>query len=314
MMAAAWLEVSLLVDGELAEAVAEVLARFAPNGVVVESTAVTANLDDSEGHAIGPLRAFAYLPNDSEIEESRRRLEEALWYLGRIQALPAPEYRVIQETNWAEAWKIHYRPIPIGRRLMIVPAWLASPDQQRIPIRIDPGMAFGTGTHPTTQLCLEYLEELLTPDSSQFAMPNTVIDLGCGTAILAVACLKLGAQHALGVDIDPQAIDTACQNATTNEVSDRLELSVGSLDEICAGKYSLQQAPVVVVNILAPVLVSMLDHNLGDIISPGGSAILSGILDTQASQVEEAARRNHLQVVSRKQTGDWVALQLQKTN
>ena len=117
MPEASWLEVSLTVDGELAEAVAEVLARFAPNGVVIETTAVSANPDDSEGHAVGPLRVSAYLPMDEQLEETRRRLEEALWYLGRIRPLPPGQFKPIQETNWAEAWKKHYRPIAIGKRL-----------------------------------------------------------------------------------------------------------------------------------------------------------------------------------------------------
>jgi len=126
-MTDSWLEVSLLVDGELAEAVAEVLARFIPDGVVIESTAVTANLDDSEGHAVGPLRVFGYIPMDENLEETRRRLQESLWYLGRIRPLPEPQFKPIQKANWAEAWKEHYQPIAIGRRLMIVPAWLESP-------------------------------------------------------------------------------------------------------------------------------------------------------------------------------------------
>ena len=142
-----WLQVSLTVDGELAEAVSEVLARFAPNGVAIETTGVTANPDDSEGHAVGPLRVSAYLPVDGELEESRRRLEESLWYLGRIRPLPVPEFTLIEETDWSAAWKEHYRPIPIGAKLIIVPAWLESPSPDRVPIRIDPGMAFGTGTH-----------------------------------------------------------------------------------------------------------------------------------------------------------------------
>ena len=156
-----WLEVSLTVNGELAEAVAEVLARFVPGGVVVESTAIYADPED-HGYPVGPLRVCGYLPMDVQLEETRQRIEEALYFLGRIQPLPDPQFKPIEEVNWAEAWKQHYKPIAIGKKLVIVPAWLDSPDESRISIRIDPGMAFGTGTHPTTQLCLELLEvELL---------------------------------------------------------------------------------------------------------------------------------------------------------
>jgi len=152
-----WLEISLDVDGEMAEAVAEVLARFAPNGVVIESTAISPETE-GQGRPVGDLQVRAYLKIDAQIEETRQRVEEALWHLGRIRELPPPTFRTIGETNWAENWKQHYKPVPIGERLIIVPAWMESPDTLRIPIQIDPGMAFGTGTHPTTQLCLELLE------------------------------------------------------------------------------------------------------------------------------------------------------------
>ena len=162
-----WLEVSLEVNGEMAEAVAEVLARFAPNGVVIESTAIQATIGD-EGHPVGPLRVCAYLEVDDRIEDTRQRIEESLWYLGRIRELPEPAFKTVGEVNWVEAWKQHYKPVPIGERLIIVPAWLDSPDDDRIPIRIDPGMAFGTGTHPTTQLCLEILDHYLGGQSERF--------------------------------------------------------------------------------------------------------------------------------------------------
>lgn len=309
MSEASWLEVSLTVDGELAESVAEVLARFIPSGVVIESTAVAANPDDSEGHAVGPLRVFGYLPVDAQLEETRRQLEQALWYLGRIRPLPEAEFKPIQQTNWAEAWKQHYRPIAVGERLMVVPAWLDHPAGERIPIRIDPGMAFGTGTHPTTQLCLEALEA---------AVPNAgqsweVIDLGCGTAILAIAALKLGARHALGVDIDPEAIRAAQENAAVNGVSAHLELGIGSLAEVRAGAFSIRKARVVLANILAPVLVRLLAEGLGELLEDGGTLVLSGILEEQAAEVLTAAERHGLRLLTRWQSGDWVALSLGKT-
>jgi ribosomal protein L11 methyltransferase len=301
-----WLEVSLTVDGELAEAVAEVLARFAPNGVVIESTAVTTRPDDSEGQVIGPLRVAAYLAADETLEEKRRQLEEALWYLGRIQPLPPAEMRLIQQTNWAEAWKQHYRPIAIGQRLLITPAWIDPPDASRIAIRIEPGMAFGTGTHPTTQLCLELIEAFHA--SQPYAHGWQTIDVGCGSGILAIAALKLGSRHALGVDIDPEAIDCALQNAQLNEVAPRLDLAVGSLANIRSGRFALRQADLVLANILAPVLVRLLDEGLGELLATRGWLVLSGILAEQSAQVEHAVQRNGLRLVERRLSGDWVAL------
>lgn len=153
-----WLEVSLTVDGELAESVADVFARFAPNGVMTEQ-GVKFNNEEDEGTATGPITVRAYLEVNDQLEEARQKLEESLFYLGMIQPLPIPVYKQIADQNWMEAWKQHYKPILIGQRLLILPAWLQNPEPTRIPIKIDPGMAFGTGTHPTTQLCLELMEK-----------------------------------------------------------------------------------------------------------------------------------------------------------
>lgn len=308
MSQANWIEVELVVDGELAEAVAEVLGRFVSGGVVIESTAVTASDDDSQGHAIGPLRVCGYLPVDEELEENRRRLEEALWYLGRIRPLPAPQFCTVQEQDWSQAWKKNYRPILIGARLVVVPAWQESPDPGRIAVRMDPGMAFGTGTHPTTQLCLELLEAHLPANAA------AVIDVGCGSGILAVAALKLGAQAALGVDIDPESVQAAQANAELNGVAGRLEVILGSVAEILGGETILRHAPLVLANILAPVIIRLLDDGLADLMDPEGVLILSGILDEQAGEVENALRMHGLLVLERRQIGDWVALAVHNQN
>src|SRR5512146_2322653 len=179
-----WLEVSLTVNGELAEAVADVLARFAPNGVMTEQ-GVKFVSDEDEGTATGPITVRAYLPFDELLEERRQKLEESLFYLSRIEPLPAPIFRPIADQNWMEAWKEHYHPIPIGRRLLILPAWLESPEPGRVAIRIDPGMAFGTGTHPTTQLCLELMQPLF--EKREPGAEMRVIDVGCGSGILSIA-------------------------------------------------------------------------------------------------------------------------------
>jgi len=302
MAQANWIEVELIVEGELAEAVAEVLGRFVSGGVAIESTAVTASADDSVGQAVGPLRVCGYLPANDQLEDNRRRLEEALWYLGRIRPLPAPQFRTVQEQDWSQAWKQHYRPIPIGDRLVVVPAWLESPDPGRIAIRMDPGMAFGTGTHPTTQLCLELLETYLPADAV------AVIDVGCGSGILAVAALKLGAQAALGVDIDPEAVQAAQANAELNGVAEQLEVKLGSVAEILGGGTSLMKAPLVLANILAPVIIRLLDDGLAELLDPGGVLVLSGILDEQAGEVEAALRAHDLVLLERRQIADWVAM------
>jgi len=312
MSEASWLEVALIVDGEMAEAVAEVMARFIPDGVVIESTEVVAGPDGAEGHAVGPLRVSAFLPVDEEMEETRRRLEEAFWYLGRIRPLPPAQFRPIEQTDWTAAWKQHYQPIPIGQKLMIVPAWLEPTQKDRIPIFIDPGMAFGTGAHPSTQLCLELLEEILTPQSvsgtHKVLEAINVIDIGCGSGILSIAALKLGVGQALGVDIDEDALRAAHENAEKNGLAERLELGKGSLAEVRAGAFSMCQADLVLANILAPVLIRLLDAGLAGLLERGGSLVLAGILEEQSAGVEAALEMRGLRLVERRQQGDWVAL------
>ena len=314
-----WLEVSLVVNGELAEAVADVFARFAPNGVMTEQ-GVKYTDDEDAGTPTGPITVRAYLEVNDQLKDTKQKLEESLYYLGMIQPLPTPIYRQIADQNWMEAWKQHYQPIPIGQRLVIVPAWLDSPDPNRIPIKIDPGMAFGTGTHPTTQLCLELMERTIM-DHGEWKMeklsainhdPFSVIDIGCGSGILSIGALKLGATCALGVDIDAESIVNARENADTNGVGDELILSVGSVQEILAGKFAFSSAPLVVANILAPVIIRLFDAGMADLIEDGGTIILSGILQEQGEKVIEAGQAKGLKLTEKRQLGDWVAMSLKK--
>lgn len=307
-----WLEVSVSVGGELAEAVAEVLSRYAPNGVTTEQA--IRHLDDEDvGTPDGPITVRAFLPADRGLGETRRKVEEALHYLGMIQPLPEPTFRTVADENWMEAWKRHYRPIPIGRRLMVLPAWLEAADPNRIAIKINPGMAFGTGVHPSTQLCLEFIDRLLDPVRARAGAtrPQTVptfIDIGCGSGILSIAAMKLGAASGVGVDIDPASIENAKENARANGIGSELGLEVGSVADILLGRFPLTSASLVAVNILAPVIVRLFCDGLSNLLVPGGSMILAGILETQAAEVERAAWGAGLAVQERRQMGDWVAL------
>ncbi len=308
-----WLEVSLTVNGELAEAVADVLARFAPNGVMTEQ-AVNFTNEEDEGTPVGPVTVRAYLSADAALEETRQKLEESLFYLGMIQPLPTPIYTPVADQNWMEAWKEHYHPIPIGKRLIIVPVWLESPSPERISIRIDPGMAFGTGTHPTTQLCLELIEKYFDEASASTAKdPPSVIDIGCGSGILSVAALKLGAGFALGIDIDPASVKASRENAEANGIEMSVfQIGLGSLTEILDGEFQLEHAPLVLANILAPVIIRLLDAGLAELVTSGGTILLSGILAEQADSVLSAAIGKGLTFVEKRQMGDWVALSFRR--
>lgn len=304
-----WLEVSLTLDGELAEAVADVLARYAHQGVSIESTAIVSSPDD-EGRPTGPVRVRAYLPahDPAALETARQKIESDLFYLGMIRPLPDPAYTSVADTDWAELWKAHYQPVRIGKQLMIVPIWLKDTYRQIIetmpddvPLWMDPGMAFGTGSHPTTQLCLSYLEESVRPGHS-------VLDLGCGSGILAVAAAKLGATRALGMDIEHESVQATLHNAAVNGVEGSIEARLGSLADLLADGTS-PVFNITVANILAPVIVKLLSEGLAQTVAPGGRLIVSGILAEQADSVTAALDKAGMKTVNRKQSGDWVALQ-----
>ena len=302
-----WLEVSLTVNGELAEAVADVLARFAYSGVMMEQGVKYTN-DEDAGTPTGPITVRAYLEVNDELEETRQKLEESLYYLGMIQPLPAVSYKEIADQNWMEAWKQHYKPILIGKRLVILPAWMDSPEPNRVAIKIDPGMAFGTGTHPTTQLCLALMEHYFDQSSIENRKSKIVIDVGCGSGILSIAAIKLGADKALGVDIDAGSIKNARENAETNRMGEELMLEAGSVQEILDGKFAVTKVPLVVANILAPVIIRLFEAGLADLMDSQGAIILSGILQEQEKSVVEAAQAKGLSLKERRQMGDWVAV------
>lgn len=295
-----WLEVSLVVSGELAEAVSDVLTRYIPGGVVIES-AVKYDPSGEQFSTGKETRICGYLLVDEQMEDKRVRIEQALWHLGTIQALPEIKYETIQDQNWMEKWKEHYHPIQVGEKLLILPPWMENPLPERIPLRIDPNMAFGTGTHPTTQLCLMLTEIFLKPGLE-------VIDIGCGSGILSIAARLIGARYALAVDIDPLSVQATLDNARLNGLNSGIEVGLGSIGEILSGAYNIRQAPLVLANILAPVIITLFNIGLGDLVSPGGSLILSGILDHQAERVLEAGADAGFKVKHTASQEDWVAL------
>ncbi len=299
-----WLEISLTTSGELAEAVAEVLGRYCANGVVMERDVKFYN-DEDEGTPEGPVRISAYLPVDDELEEKRARLEQSLWHLGQIQPLPEPKFKFIEDEDWMAAWKKNYQPIEVGKGLLILPAWIEQTDMTRTAIKIDPAMAFGTGTHPTTQLCLALME-------GRVKSGEAVIDVGCGSGILSIGALKLGASHALGVDIDPLSTRATLSNAILNDVDDDMEVALGSVEEIRQGFYSIKEAPLVLVNILAPVIIRFSMRGWRNWFPRAGAIILSGILADQAAGVRAKAEEKGLKFAEQRGIADWVGMAFER--
>ncbi|MGB7338610.1 MAG: 50S ribosomal protein L11 methyltransferase [Phototrophicaceae bacterium] len=298
-----WVEVSLQVDGEAAEAIAQELQKWCHQGVSIEQAGVEAgNYDDGDVPPAELLIVRGYFPNDATGEETRYQIERSLGYMNMMLPMPQPTWKVIADEDWADTWKKHYKPVRLGKHIVVRPLWIdVELQDDDIEIALDPGMAFGTGTHPTTQLCLEALERL-SPDSD-------VLDLGCGSGILSIAAAKLGATQIVGADVEAEAIKATHENASQNGVADKIEAYQGGLDAVLA---TGRQFDLVVVNILAKIIISMCDQNLGDTVRAGGQAIFSGIIEDQLDRVKVALRKTGLEPIAQYQQGDWYLIEAKR--
>ncbi len=293
-----WIEVSLEgVDGEGVEAVWEHFRHYTHGSPVIEEIRETAHGPLPEPR----LAVRGYLPDTPEGHAAVQKLHEAIWHLGMLYPLPEVQVRPLQEKDWTEAWKQHYHRLRVGQRLVIAPAWDTTPAaDDEVVIFIDPGMAFGTGQHPSTQLVLRLLEAELHPEMR-------VYDVGCGSGILAIAAAKLGAAHIDAVDIDAVAIEATCENAHRNGVAcgpnvrGGIRVATGSI-ETFDGPYDL-----ILINILAEIIVGLLPH-VPARLAPNGRAILAGIIAEREPLVLDAARQHGLRVFRRETIGDWVGL------
>ncbi len=316
-----WLELSVRADTEAAESVAEVLARYGHNqGVVIESDCTPT--EESDGwvgapglspHAPpptyttnpeGPVTLRTYLPLNQHTEEIRQHLEQALWHLGQIRPVGPLQTRTLQEEDWANAWKSFYQIQHMGQHTVIVPSWLDyTPRPDDIVLSLDPGMAFGTGLHPTTQLCLQQLETLPCHN-------RTILDVGTGSGILSIAAAKMGAAHVLALDNDPVAVEVATANVAHNQVGERVHVALGSLGMATPDEQTTappQRYDLIVANIIASVLVALAPH-LADALAPDGTLLTSGIILEREDEVALALAAAGLHLHQRHRQGDWVAL------
>ncbi len=301
-----WIEISMNVDGESAEAVADILQRYGHQGVAIEQDGFMIETWEDEVPRPDKLIVRAYILDDERAPAAKAELEEALYQLGKLYPMPVPQYTTIDEEDWAEAWKANYHPLRIGRHIFIRPLWIQEfGEPGDVVVALDPGMAFGTGTHPSTQLVLEAAEDLLADRPGAL-----VLDLGCGSGILSIAAVKLGAAKVIAVDTDPIAVTATRSNAAVNEnTRDRLDIQEGSLSTVLDAGVAVD---VALVNILAKVIISMCGQGLGRVVKPGGIAVFGGIIDTQADEVETALRETGLTPYKRRLNTDWVVIEARK--
>jgi ribosomal protein L11 methyltransferase len=296
-----WIEIAAFVDNEAVEAVSEAFQRYAHGGVVIEyPTEPGAEIAWNEEAVIDRTRPIAvrgYLPSGRDGKRRQRKIEEAVWHLARIWPIEGPTVRDVVEEDWANAWKEHFHAHRVGERLVIKPTWReyqSSPED--LVISLDPGMAFGTGLHPTTQLCLRALERVVTPG-------DRVLDVGTGSGILALAAARLGASAVFAVDLDGVAIEAASSNVDANGLRDLVHVRHGDAADLPeAGTFD-----VVVANIIARVIAASAP-SLARQLRPGGALIASGVLVERRDDVAAALAAAGVGVEATDLDGDWCAL------
>ncbi|NDJ55226.1 MAG: 50S ribosomal protein L11 methyltransferase [Chloroflexi bacterium] len=293
-----WIEVSLTVDGEAAEAVAEILARYAHQGVAIEQP-LKEEIWPDEPVGEGPLIVKAYLLASTTSDETIQKIREGLYFAGRLYPIPEPVISTVDEEDWANAWKQHYHPIRVGKRLLIRPPWAdVELNEGDIEIIMDPGQAFGTGTHPTTQLCLQACEWFCRPATS-------MLDLGAGSGILSIAAAKLGCFRVIARDIDEAAVVAAQENVERNQVDDAVIVQHGSLAGLVT---SSRHFDLAMANITANVITDLAGQGLQHVVWPGGKFIFSGIIDEQAEDLITKLDSIGLKLLDTRTLGDWVML------
>jgi len=303
-----WLELAVSADTEAVEAVSEILSRVAPGGVSVEPAFDL--VDEGLGARVDPsrpaiVRAYVRASDRDVAGEAVRQAEADLGHLQAFGLRPIGELqtREIHEADWANAWKRHFPVLRLGRRLVIRPTWRRHrPVPGEVVIALDPGMAFGTGLHPTTRLCLVGLERLADDGRLTGA---TVVDVGCGSGILSVAAARFGATRVLGLDIDAIAVEATTANARRNHVARRVRAREGSLPT-SDGPFD-----VILANLIAGLLVRMAAA-LHEATLPGGRLLASGIFTDREPEVRRALAAAGFQLTGRDADGDWVALEAER--
>ena len=313
-MSELWLEVTLPVPAQRLDRVCDILTANGMTGLVVEEEGEFLRFleqnrqywdyvdEDLAARMKGASRVKFYVP---DTEEGQRQLRDYLTGLEEYE----PQTVSLREEDWATSWQKYYQPIPVGKRIYIVPEWMRGKEipDRRVPLYLNPGLTFGTGSHPTTQLCLELLEDVV-------AEGDKVLDLGCGSGILGIAALGLGASHVISVDIDPKAVDVAYENAEMNGIGrDRLTVLAGNVlgDPKLAAKLEPGKNRVLLANIVADVIIP-LSAVAGDFMTEDGVFLTSGIIDTRADEVQAAIEANGFVIRQRLERAGWCAFRAER--
>ncbi|HEY1348103.1 MAG TPA: 50S ribosomal protein L11 methyltransferase [Ktedonobacteraceae bacterium] len=302
-----WLELSVRVHPEAVESVSELLSSSTPGGVAIEEPIEL--LDEGQEYRVlagQPVKVHAYLPIDGTEALAHRRIAEGLWHLSSLGPHFVGELstREVDADDWANAWKDYYHVTHIGHRLVIRPSWREYVARaEEVVLELDPGMAFGTGLHPTTRMCLEQIEARTRPGMH-------VLDVGTGSGILALAAARLGAQSVHCIDNSSVAVESARANAAANQLSECVQVVPGVLDAAEAAQRAAT-FDLVLANIIARVIGSIAPY-LAQVMKPGACLIAGGIIEERRHEAEQPLLAAGLRRVEQVMIDDWVTLVMQR--
>jgi len=293
-----WIELSTRVEAEAVEAVAELFSEIGHGGVAVEQeVSDPEEPEKAEVDLSRPLVVKTYLPQGAGTPAKVSRAREALWHLSQLRRIEPLQVTRLAEEDWSEAWKRFFFVQRVSDRVVIKPTWReyrAVPGE--VVLELDPGMAFGTGLHPTTRMCLQALEKYVESGMR-------VLDVGTGSGILAIAAVKLGAASVTALDVDPVAVEVARKNVALNGLQERVQVELGSLPP----RGDAAQFHLVLANIIARVIVDLAPH-LHEAALQGGLVVASGIITERAEWARGALEAAGLRVVETLAEGDWQAV------
>ncbi len=291
-----WHELSITVSPEISEAIEDLFRKFGYGGAIIEQPILEG--DDAEEYTIdtdSPILVRTYLPADASAEQAITNINRGLAALSLITDLPRLSRREVDEDEWHQAWRAHFPVLRIGKRIVIKPSWRKYTQKAGdIVIKLDPGSAFGSGQHPSTRLCLKELE-------SRLVKGQTVLDLGTGSGILAMAAAKLGAASVLAIDIDAVAVKAADENVSANRLDKKARVELASLP---LSRKLNRKFDVVVANLTGTILTK-LSPQIPKVIAPGGLLISSGIIDSKLDSTVEAFKSAGLSIERVRKDGDW---------
>lgn len=302
-----WLELAVKVHPEAVESVSELLSRYTSDGVVIDEPIEL--VDEGQEYRVlagQPVSVRLYLAQDGTENEKRQEIERGLWHLSAIGAhfVSEVQTRTVRDEDWANAWKEHFYVTHIGQRIVIRPSWREyTPKPQEVVLTLDPGMAFGTGLHPTTRMCLELVERLVQPGMK-------FLDVGTGSGILSLAAAKLGVKEIYAIDNSSVAVESTQANAQMNDLGEQIEVVLGVLDDDSAARME-GHYDFVIANILAGVIGSIAPQ-LARVMAPQGLLVVSGIIEARLHDALDPLLAAGLEVVEQSMIDDWMALVLRK--